>query len=83
LFFLTRNADGHAAECDSFVSLVAPPAYISLTRFASMGYWRAADLELLKEISPFIKDARGTERQAIVEVMKHRFKDALSKQRVS
>jgi hypothetical protein len=55
----------------------APPAYISLVNFAAMGYWQAGDLELLKEITPFIDDLRNTDWRAIVQVMRGRLADAI------
>ena len=55
----------------------APPAYISLADFAAMGYWKAGDRELLKEISPFIKDNRNTDWPSIVQVMRRRLAKAI------
>jgi hypothetical protein len=57
----------------------APPAYISLVNFAAMGYWQAGDLELLKEITPFIDDLRNTDWREIVQVMRGRLADAILK----
>ena len=55
----------------------APPSYISLVNFAAMGYWQSGDLELLKEITPFIDDIWHTDWQAIVQVMRGRLAETI------
>jgi hypothetical protein len=42
-----------------------------------MGYWRAGDLELLREISPFIDDVWNTDWRSIVPVIRRRLAEAL------
>ena len=55
----------------------APPAYISLVNFAAMGFWQAGDLELLREITPYIDDVWNTDWRSIVLVMRRRLAEAL------
>ena len=51
----------------------ALPAYISLVNFASMGFWREGDHELLQQLKPLIvdkDDMRGTDWEAMVALMR-------------
>jgi hypothetical protein len=53
----------------------APPAYVSMTNFAAMGYWREGDLELLAKLNKLVQDKddfRATDWNAVVTLMRDR-----------
>jgi hypothetical protein len=63
----------------------APPAYLSMTNFAAMGYWRGGDLDLLVELKKLIRDKddfRATDWDAMVTLMRNRLAHALRSQNV-
>ncbi len=58
----------------------APPAYISMVSFVSMGFWRAGDHDLLRELKPLIGDAddfEGTDWNAMVALMRNRLAQSI------
>ena len=63
----------------------APPAYVSMTNFAAMGYWRGGDHDLLAELKKLIRDKddfRGTDWDAMTALMRNRLAHAIRKQNV-
>lgn len=61
----------------------APPAYVSMVNFASMGFWRTGDHDLLRELKPLMGDPddfHGTDWDAMVKLMRHRLKQAMLNQ---
>jgi hypothetical protein len=61
----------------------APPAYVSMTNFASMGYWREGDNDLLAKLKKFIRDKddfRSTDWDAMVALMRNRLAHAILNQ---
>ena len=59
----------------------ALPAYISLVNFASLGFWREGDRELLKQLTPLIaknNSIYNTDWNAIVALMRNKLSLALS-----
>jgi len=61
----------------------APPAYLSMTNFAAMGYWREGDVELLEQVSPYINNEKGSDWSAVVNIMRGRLADAVRQQEVA
>jgi len=63
----------------------APPAYVSMTNFAAMGYWRAGDHDLLAEFKKLIRDKddfRGIDWNAMTALMRNRLAHAIREQNV-
>jgi hypothetical protein len=63
----------------------ALPAYISLVNFASMGFWRKGDRELLKQLKPLIADKadmHGADWVAMVALMRHNLAQAILKEQL-
>ena len=63
----------------------APPAYVSMTNFAAMGYWREGDLDLLVKLNKLIRDKddfRATDWNAMVTLMRDRLAHAILNQNV-
>jgi hypothetical protein len=61
----------------------APPAYVSMTNFAAMGYWRAGDHDLLAKLKKLIRDKddfRGTDWDTLVALMRNRLSHAILNQ---
>ncbi|UCF94186.1 MAG: hypothetical protein JSW39_08515 [Desulfobacterales bacterium] len=59
----------------------ALPAYIALTDFAAMGFWREGEYDLLRKLKPLIgdkHDMRGTNWQAMVRLMRNRLGQAVA-----
>jgi hypothetical protein len=63
----------------------APPAYVSMTNFAAMGYWRAGDHDLLAKLKKLIRDKddfRGTDWDALVALMRNRLAHGILNQNI-
>ena len=60
----------------------APPAYVSMVNFTSMGFWREGDHDLLHALTPLMADTddfQDTNWKAMVKLMRERLVQAIWK----
>jgi hypothetical protein len=58
----------------------APPAYVSMVNYTSMGFWREGDHDLLRALTPLIGDAddfQDINWKAMVKLMRERLAQAI------
>lgn len=56
----------------------APPEYLPLPDFVTMGYWQAGDQDLLQEISPVLKGLDNTDWRKILDMLRQRLEKELA-----
>jgi hypothetical protein len=64
----------------------APPAYVSMVNFTAMGFWRAGDRDLLRELKELIEDKDDFQHidwNTVVALMRSRLAEAVVQQKAN